>query len=62
MTQVSVCRSYAEHGGRYRRADVLTASVGFWTDVMGGGMDATLTGVDQIQVGEQQASSLLVSR
>ena len=30
---------------------------GFWTDVMGGGMDAALTGVDQIQVGEQQLTT-----
>ena len=30
---------------------------GFWTDVMGGGMDAALTGVDQIEVGEQQLTS-----
>ena len=30
---------------------------GVWTDVMGGGMDAALTGVDQIQVGEQQLTT-----
>jgi hypothetical protein len=42
-----------------KRRQVLArgCAYGFWTDVLGGGVDAALTGVDEIEVGEQQLTT-----
>ena len=42
-----------------KRRQVLArgCAYGFWTDVLGGGVDAALAGVDEIEVGEQQLTT-----